>query len=105
MGYPNGARIIHLPRQGGVLSAILSYVFYLVHSGNTIECCEPGGYNLSPRYIHPFCVPIAVPLDDRYYSKHNVECMPYVRSIAAIRSDCSFGPIEQVSIIHKPTGF
>lgn len=74
-------------------------VFYLVHSGNTIECCEAEGYNLSPRYVHPLCAPISVPIDDPYYSKHNVECMTYVRSIAAIRSDCSFGPLEQVSIM------
>lgn len=77
-----------------------SFLFYLVHSGNTIECCDAEGYNLSPRYIHPLCAPISVPIDDPYYSKHNVECMTYVRSIAAIRSDCSFGPLEQVSILY-----
>lgn len=80
---------------------LFSFLFYLVHSGNTIECCEAEGYNLSPRYVHPLCAPISVPIDDPYYSKHNVECMTYVRSIAAIRSDCSFGPLEQVSIYYS----
>lgn len=69
----------------------------LVYSGKTIECCESDGGNLSPRYIHPFCAPISVPDDDHFYSKYGLECMPYVRSVAALKSDCSLGPIEQMN--------
>jgi peroxidase len=71
--------------------------FSAVHTDNTIECCAPGGNRLSPRYIHPFCAPISVPYDDHYYSEHGLDCMTYVRSVPAFRSDCSFGPLEQVN--------
>lgn len=69
----------------------------MVHSDNTIECCDSDGSALKPRYVHPFCAPIAVPGDDSFYSKYSVECMPYVRSVAAMRSDCSLGPLEQIN--------
>jgi peroxidase len=69
----------------------------MVYTDKTIECCAPGGNRLSPRYIHPFCAPISVPYDDHYYSEHDLDCMTYVRSVAAFRSDCSFGPLEQVN--------
>nr|CAI5831137.1 unnamed protein product [Callosobruchus analis] len=72
-------------------------VSLMIHSDNTIRCCNSDGYNLSPRYIHPFCSPIEVPPSDQYYHKHNIGCMNYVRSVPAVRSDCSFGYAEQLN--------
>ncbi|NP_001164313.1 peroxidase precursor [Tribolium castaneum] len=69
----------------------------MVHSDSTIECCASSGNHLSPRYIHPFCAPISVPSDDRYYAQHGLDCMTYVRSVPAFRHDCTFGPLEQVN--------
>lgn len=68
----------------------------MVHTDNTIVCCGNGGNHLSPRYVHPFCHPISVPYDDPFYSKYNVDCMTYTRSVPVLRSDCSLGAIEQV---------
>lgn len=78
--------------------SIFNFYIFTVHTGNTIECCDSDGSNLSPRYVHPFCAPISVPDDDVFYSNYSVNCMPYVRSIAAMRSDCSLGSLEQVII-------
>ncbi|RZC42334.1 peroxidase, partial [Asbolus verrucosus] len=69
----------------------------MIHTEHTIECCAAGGNHLSPRYIHPFCAPIYVPSDDKYYSHQGMECMSYVRSVPAFRSDCTFGHIEQLN--------
>ncbi|XP_034949821.1 peroxidase-like isoform X2 [Chelonus insularis] len=62
-----------------------------------IRCCETNGNNLSPRYIHPDCAAISIPDDDPVYSKHNIRCMNYVRSLSALKVDCTFGPIEQMN--------
>ncbi|VEN48807.1 unnamed protein product [Callosobruchus maculatus] len=72
-------------------------VSLMIHSDNTIRCCSSDGYNLSPRYIHPFCSPIEVPQSDEYYHKHNIGCINYVRSVPAVRPDCSFGYAEQLN--------
>lgn len=69
----------------------------MVHTENPIECCTIEGTNLSPRYVHPFCSPVLVPTNDTYYSKKGLDCMNYVRSILALRSDCSFGPTNQLN--------
>ncbi|KAG5886130.1 hypothetical protein JTB14_021352 [Gonioctena quinquepunctata] len=69
----------------------------MIHSNNSIDCCDKDGFNLSPRYLHPFCSSIPISSDDDYYSKHNVQCMSYVKSLPAISSDCSLGPNEQIN--------
>lgn len=61
-------------------------------------CCRQDGGFLAPRYIHPACMPISVPKNDPFYSKHRQLCMNYVRSLMAMRPDCHFGPAEQVSV-------
>ncbi|KAJ8930106.1 hypothetical protein NQ314_017134 [Rhamnusium bicolor] len=79
------------------LSRPATSVMERLHTEHSIDCCRPEGKNLSPRYIHPFCSPVSVPADDKYYAEEGVDCMSYVRSIPAIRSDCSFGPSDQVN--------
>ncbi|XP_031334842.1 peroxidase-like isoform X2 [Photinus pyralis] len=69
----------------------------MVHSKKTIECCDNDGSNLSPRHVHPLCAPIRVPFDDYIYSKLFVRCIPYVRSIGAIRMNCTLGSLEQLN--------
>ncbi|KAK5650907.1 hypothetical protein RI129_001936 [Pyrocoelia pectoralis] len=69
----------------------------VIHYNKTIECCSFDGTNLSPRYVHPLCAQISVPFDDPFYSELFVRCIPYVRSVSTIRSDCSFGPREQLN--------
>nr|AIP87047.1 peroxicentin [Macrotermes barneyi] len=72
-------------------------VMKMVHSGNSIMCCRQDGGFLSPRYIHPACMPISVPKNDPFYSKYRQLCMNYVRSLTALRPDCHFGPAEQMN--------
>ncbi|CAG9766731.1 unnamed protein product [Ceutorhynchus assimilis] len=67
-----------------------------IHTDSPIECCSKDGDKLSPRYVHPFCSPIPV-YDDKKYAKEGVTCLNYVRSIPAIRSDCTFGASDQVN--------
>lgn len=67
-----------------------------IHTDHSIECCSEEGETLSPRYIHPFCSPIYV-TNDKDYSKQGVRCLNFVRSIPAIRSDCTFGASDQVN--------
>lgn len=69
----------------------------MVHSGNSVMCCRQDGGFLAPRYIHPACMPITVLNNDPFYSKYRQRCMNYVRSLAAMRPDCHFGPAEQMN--------
>lgn len=67
-----------------------------VNNANEIMCCDYEGYNLSPRYLHPVCLPVGMAENDPHYSRIFKTCMNYVRSNLAMRPDCSFGPAEQV---------
>ncbi|XP_011872587.1 PREDICTED: peroxidase-like isoform X1 [Vollenhovia emeryi] len=69
----------------------------MVSSGRPISCCQPDGDTLSPRHIHPDCSPISVPDRDPVYGQHYVRCMNYVRSLPVLRSECTFGPVEQMN--------
>ncbi|CAG9857400.1 unnamed protein product [Phyllotreta striolata] len=70
----------------------------MVHFNDSFRCCDELGFNLAPRYTHAQCMPVQVPQDDRYYSNIRLECMSYVRSMAAIRGDCSLGHLEQQNL-------
>ncbi|GJQ68840.1 putative animal haem peroxidase [Trypoxylus dichotomus] len=69
----------------------------MLHSGENIKCCTTTDRKLSPRYTHPFCAPIEIPEDDKFYSKHGIKCMSYVRSVSTIRNSCTLGPLEQLN--------
>lgn len=64
----------------------------------SVDCCNEHGMRHSPRNTHPSCAPVTIPKDDRFYSPLRRTCMNYVRSVPAMRTDCTFGPREQVSI-------
>lgn len=67
-----------------------------VHTNQQIRCCGNDGFPLTPRYIHPSCMPITVPYDDPFYKEKYVSCMEYTRSVTTYRGDCTFGAAEQV---------
>nr|XP_022905517.1 peroxidase-like [Onthophagus taurus]XP_022905518.1 peroxidase-like [Onthophagus taurus] len=69
----------------------------MVHNSKNITCCAPDGYKLPPRHQHPFCLPIEIPDNDDFYSKFNIKCLSYVRSLPAISDDCTLGRIEQMN--------
>ncbi|XP_054279946.1 peroxidase-like isoform X2 [Macrosteles quadrilineatus] len=66
-------------------------------TGGSIACCDVENRKLSPRHVHPLCFSIEIPSDDPVYSASRQSCMSYVRSLPAMRSDCTFGPLEQLN--------
>ena len=66
-----------------------------------IRCCSENGKMLDnpDEFLHPDCVPINIPSDDRFYSQFNATCMEFVRSSPAPRPDCSLGPRDQINQI------
>ncbi|CAB3250755.1 unnamed protein product [Arctia plantaginis] len=68
-----------------------------IHTNQQIRCCDNDGFPLSPRYIHPSCMPITVPHDDPFYKDQYVSCMEYTRSVTTYRGDCTFGAAEQMN--------
>ncbi|XP_057663245.1 peroxidase-like [Diorhabda carinulata] len=67
----------------------------MMNFNNSFSCCDVTGFDMAPRYRHPFCMSVSVPDDDIFYSKRRVECISYTRSFPAMRSDCSMGYLEQ----------
>ncbi|VVC27231.1 Haem peroxidase,Haem peroxidase, animal type [Cinara cedri] len=68
-----------------------------VSTEDSILCCDAYGTQFYPRFTHPFCAPIMIPKNDSIYSVPRYTCMNYVRSRATMRSDCTFGPREQLN--------
>jgi len=54
-----------------------------------VKCCK------GPNVTHPSCLPIQIPSDDPFYSRHRQGCMEFVRSRSGLRSKCKLGPREQ----------
>ncbi|GIY65304.1 chorion peroxidase [Caerostris extrusa] len=68
----------------------------LAGNGDSILCCHPDIQN-NARLLHPACMTILIPENDPLYRKSGRSCMHFLRSIAAPRSDCNFGPREQLN--------
>lgn len=68
-----------------------------IHTNQAIRCCDDSGYPLTPRYLHPSCMPISVPNEDPFYKDKYVTCMEYTRSVTTYRGDCTFGASEQMN--------
>ncbi|KAF0757790.1 peroxidase-like [Aphis craccivora] len=65
-----------------------------------VRCCGDNGlihYTMN-KYVKS-CNPITIPNDDAFYEPKLQSCMDYVRSVPAMRSDCTFGHIDQVTVI------
>ncbi|KAK7601754.1 hypothetical protein V9T40_009195 [Parthenolecanium corni] len=69
----------------------------MVNIKTPIICCTNDGRPLPPRLNHISCAPISVPRSDPFYKKSFQSCMNYVRSLPAMRPDCTFGPTEQMN--------
>jgi len=74
----------------------------IVKRNKSVNCCEDNGLNLSPRDTNELCMQIVVADGDPFFNHDYLgpdliyRCMNYVRSVPAVRSDCTFGPKEQV---------
>nr|XP_022907999.1 chorion peroxidase [Onthophagus taurus] len=67
-------------------------------NGSGISCCgEKDEYILPEIYQHHACLPIEVPHDDEFYSRFNVKCINFVRSMLSPRTDCSLGYTQQMN--------
>lgn len=75
--------------------------FFAAWTGKPIVCCRDDGQWPLPRYIHPGCDAVSVSDDDPVYGEHRVRCLTYVRSLPVLRTDCTFGPAEQVGWLAK----
>ncbi|XP_043257427.1 peroxidase-like isoform X1 [Colletes gigas] len=93
------SRTLAVMQWGQFIANDLSYtpVRKMVSSGKPISCCRSDGSTLSPRHIHPDCSAITVSERDPVYGEHYVRCMNYVRSMPALRPECTFGPVEQMN--------
>lgn len=58
--------------------------------GEAPDCC--------PQYLKGLCMPIPVPQGDPLYSKFNIKCLKFDRSLAAIRPKCLLGKDSYSSI-------
>ncbi|KAI2802967.1 hypothetical protein BLOT_007090 [Blomia tropicalis] len=64
-------------------------------NGQGIVCCDG---NQNP-IDHHACFPIAIPRDDRFYSRFNQRCMHFVRNSPSPRTGCSLGHREQMNTL------
>ncbi|XP_063974115.1 peroxidase-like isoform X2 [Diachasmimorpha longicaudata] len=69
----------------------------MVTTKEPISCCTSDGNFLAPRHIHPHCAYIPVPEKDPVYGQQQQRCMNYVRSLPVVKTDCTFGPIQQMN--------
>ncbi|XP_060859778.1 peroxidase-like isoform X3 [Metopolophium dirhodum] len=63
-----------------------------------VNCCDKDKsiqYSLNKNMRS--CKPIHIPNEDRFFKTDQFDCMNYVRSRPAVRSDCTFGPMEQMN--------
>uniref|UniRef100_A0AC35EY08 Peroxidase n=1 Tax=Panagrolaimus sp. PS1159 TaxID=55785 RepID=A0AC35EY08_9BILA len=55
-------------------------------------CCDAS-------FVHPDCLPIHLSSNDLFYSRSNVTCLPYTRSLPAPRNLCRLGHREQINTV------
>lgn len=73
---------------------LLNHDITRVAVGEAPDCC--------PQLLKGLCMPIPVPPNDPLYSKHNVKCLKFDRSLAAIRPKCLLGHRAQINLITSP---
>ncbi|XP_065322953.1 peroxidasin homolog [Gordionus sp. m RMFG-2023] len=54
-----------------------------------LKCCDP------KNVVHPLCMNVNFPKNDKFFSQFRLTCMEMVRSLPAIDVDCRFGPRNQ----------
>ncbi|KAF0303786.1 Chorion peroxidase [Amphibalanus amphitrite] len=70
---------------------------FRLDTGAGIECCEQNGARLPSVPRHPLCIPLDIPADDPFYSRHRLRCMNMVRSLPAPEPDCIARPASQLN--------
>lgn len=65
-------------------------------NGSVITCCHPE-LLANPTKRHFACMPIELPSDDPFFAQFRQSCLEFVRSVAAPRPKCTFGPREQLN--------
>jgi len=73
-------------------------------SNESVSCCSENRKELRPSHMHDLCMQVIIPDYDHFFFNPGnsgliIRCMNYVRSVPAVRSDCTFGPKEQVRAI------
>ena len=78
---------------------MFSHEFSLIvtANGSGISCCTPEGKHMPKDLRHPHCFTLDILPEDSFYRQFRVECVNFVRSMVAPRSDCTFGYAEQLS--------
>ncbi|XP_066258453.1 chorion peroxidase-like [Euwallacea similis] len=77
---------------------ITSTVKSRAFNGSIPRCCSKGGGRVLPaEFLHPSCLPIEVPISDRFLSKFGIGCMEFTRSAPSTRIDCDLGWREQIN--------
>ena len=73
----------------------------LIANGSGISCCTSEGKHIPKDFRHPHCFTLDILPDDEFYRPFRVECVNFVRSMVAPRSDCTFGYAEQLNQVFK----
>ncbi|XP_066137550.1 uncharacterized protein [Euwallacea fornicatus] len=77
-----------------VTSTVKSRAF----NGSIPRCCSEGGGRVLPaQFLHPSCLPIEVPIDDKFLSRFGIGCMEFTRSAPSTRINCDLGWREQIN--------
>ncbi len=63
-----------------------------------VTCCQ-NGQIIQESLRHPDCFLISIPANDTFFAQHNQRCMEFVRSLPAVRSQCTLGPREQQNAV------
>ncbi|GBP65625.1 Chorion peroxidase [Eumeta japonica] len=102
--YADGVYSMPLARSGRPLPNVrVLSIFALsgsLHVVEVTECCLGDGREvLPPEWLNDKCIPIKVPDDDPFYSRHGIKCLNFVRSVTTPRDDCSLGHAEQMNTV------
>ncbi|CAI6356941.1 unnamed protein product [Macrosiphum euphorbiae] len=68
----------------------------MMNSNRPVRCCDEWKELYPGRIYHELCLAVKIPVEDPFF-RNNARCMYYVRSVPAVRSDCTFGPKEQMN--------
>lgn len=64
-----------------------------------MRCCSADyTQHLSNTLLNHECAPISIPSNDPFYSKYNMTCMEFVRSMVTVPNKCQLNHAEQVNI-------
>ena len=80
-----------------ILMIYLFFYLYSIANSSGISCCTPDGKHQPKELRHPHCFTLDILPDDSFYRQYGIECINFVRSMVAPRSDCTFGYAEQLS--------